>query len=172
MYEWIFIGFLTLSGTAIAGSVKIVRQGDEALVETLGKYEGKKLKPGLTFITPFIEQVAYKETLREQMLEIPHKQCTTRDKVAVTVDVVVYWRVMDTEKAYYKVQNLKGAMLNLLLTQIRTEIAKMKLEETFTARNQINEALVRELDVATEPWGVKVTRVELRDIGISSNVLR
>ena len=172
MYQWLLMAFLGLTGTAtVASSVKIIKQGDEALVETLGKYEGKKLEPGLTFLIPFIEYVTYKATLREQILEVPIKDYTTRDKVSVTVDIVVYWRITDIEKAYYKVQNLKVAMLNLLLTLIRSEIAKMDLEQIFTARNEINEVMVQELDIATEPWGVKVTRVELRDFTIGNKVV-
>lgn len=171
LFQLIFIAFLTASGTTIANSVKIIKQGDEALVENLGKYDGKKLEPGLTFLTPFIEYVAYKGTRREQILEIPPKQCTTRDRVSITVDFVVYWRIMDIEKAFYKVQDLKAAMMNLLVTQIRSEIAKMELDEIFTARAEINDVLVSELDIATEPWGVKVTRVELRDFTIGNKVV-
>ena len=162
------LAFATLGLSSLTSSVKIVRQGDQALVEFLGKYEGKKLEPGLTFLTPFIEYVAFKDTLREQILEVPPTQCTTGDRVAITVDFVVYWKIMDLEKACYKVQNLKAAILNLLLAQIRTEIAKMEVDEIFTARAEINEVLVQEMDIATEPWGVKITRVELRDFTIGS----
>ena len=171
LVQFFMLWFLALSGTTFAASVKVIKQGDEALVETLGRYDGKKLEPGLTFLIPFIEQVAYKETMREQILEIPPKQCTTRDRVSINVDFVVYWRITDIEKAYYRVQNLKAAMMNLLVTQIRTEVAKLELDEIFTARSEINQALVEELDIATEPWGVKVTRVELRDFTIGNKVV-
>ncbi|HEY9294951.1 MAG TPA: paraslipin, partial [Phormidium sp.] len=103
-------------------------------------------------------------TIRERVLDIPPQQCITRDNVSITADAVVYWRILDLEKAYYKVENLHSAMVNLVLTQIRSEMGKLELDETFTARSQINEILLRELDEATDPWGVKVTRVELRDI--------
>lgn len=155
--------FLALGGSAIAGSVKIVNQGDEALVETLGSYK-KKLSPGLSFIVPVMDRMVYKETIREKVLDIPPQQCITRDNVAISVDAVVYWRIIDIEKAYYKVEDLKSAMVNLVLTQIRSEMGQLELDETFTARSQINEILLRELDISTDPWGVKVTRVELRDI--------
>ena len=82
----------------------------------------------------------------------------------ITADAVVYWRIVDLEKSYYKVENLQSAMTNLVLTQIRSEMGKLELDETFTARERVNEVLLRDLDVATDPWGVKVTRVELRDI--------
>jgi regulator of protease activity HflC (stomatin/prohibitin superfamily) len=155
---------LMLGGSAAFGSVRIVNQGDEALVETLGKYTGKKLTPGLNFTVPFLDKVVYKQTIRERVLDIPPQQCITRDNVSITVDAVVYWQIVDLEKAYYKVENLQAAMVNLVLTQIRSEMGKLELDETFTARAEINELLLRELDISTDPWGVKVTRVELRDI--------
>ncbi|MGL5195044.1 MAG: SPFH domain-containing protein [Chroococcales cyanobacterium] len=164
MEQFIFIIFLALGGSALAGSVKIINQGNEALVETLGKYNGRKLEPGLRVLTPFLDKVVYKGTIREKVLDIPPQQCITRDNVSISVDAVVYWRIMDMEKAYYKVEDLQSAMVNLVLTQIRSEMGKLELDQTFTARSEINELLLRELDVSTDPWGVKVTRVELRDI--------
>ncbi len=155
---------LVLGATGLASSVKIVNQGNEALVERLGKYSGKKLEPGINFLVPVMDRVVYKETIREKVLDVPPQQCITRDNVAITVDAVVYWRIMDMEKAYYKVENLRLAMQNLVLTQIRAEMGQLELDQTFTARAEINEILLRELDDATDPWGVKVTRVELRDI--------
>jgi regulator of protease activity HflC (stomatin/prohibitin superfamily) len=170
MFQWMLMAFLTLSGATLAGSVKIINQGDEALVEFLGRYDGKKLEPGLNFITPFLSQVVFQETIREKVLEIPPQNCITRDNVSISVDAVVYWRIMNIERAYYKVQNLQAAIVNLVLTQIRSQLGKLELNETFTARTEVNKMLLRELDIATEPWGVKVTRVELRDIVPSKTV--
>jgi len=160
MWEWL-IGLMIIGGGI--SSVKIIQQGNEALVERLGVYD-RKLAPGPRFVIPGVERVAYQETIREKVLDIPPQPCITRDNVSITVDAVVYWRIVDMEKAYYKVQNLQNAMVNLVLTQIRAEMGQLELDETFTARSQINEILLRDLDVATDPWGVKVTRVELRDI--------
>jgi regulator of protease activity HflC (stomatin/prohibitin superfamily) len=159
-----FLFVLALGGGIAASSVKIVNQSDEALVETLGRYNGKKLTPGLNFITPVLDKVVFKQTVRERVLDVPPQSCITRDNVSISVDAVVYWRIVDLEKAYYKVENLQAAMVNLVLTQIRAEMGRMELDETFTARSEINETLLRELDISTDPWGVKVTRVELRDI--------
>jgi regulator of protease activity HflC (stomatin/prohibitin superfamily) len=159
-----FLIILFFGGSVAASSVKIINQSDEALVETLGKYNGKKLSPGLNFIVPFLDKVVFKQTIRERVLDIPPQQCITRDNVSISVDAVVYWRIVDMEKAYYKVENLQSAMVNLVLTQVRSEMGKLELDETFTARSEINEILLRELDISTDPWGVKVTRVELRDI--------
>ncbi|WP_017660628.1 SPFH domain-containing protein [Baaleninema simplex] len=161
---WTFIVLVVFGGAAASSSVKIVNQGNEALVETLGKYSGKKLQPGLNFIIPFLDNIVFKETTREKVLDIPAQPCITSDNVSISVDAVVYWRIMDMEKAYYKVENLRSAMQNLVLTQIRSEMGKLELDQTFTARAEVNEVLLRELDIATDPWGVKVTRVELRDI--------
>ena len=165
MNPLLFLIVIAFGGSiTVANSVRIINQGDEALVEMLGKYNNKKLKPGLNFTLPFLEQVVYKETTREKVLDIPPQQCITRDNVSISVDAVVYWRIMDLEKAYYRVENLQAAMVNLVLTQIRSEMGKLELDETFTARSEVNEVLLRELDISTDPWGVKVTRVELRDI--------
>ncbi|MGQ4647477.1 SPFH domain-containing protein [Lyngbya aestuarii] len=161
-FGWLIV--LVLGGSGIASSVKIVNQGNEALVERLGKYSGKKLQPGLNFLLPVLDRVVFQETIREKVIDIPPQQCITRDNVSITVDAVVYWRIVDMEKSYYKVENLKIAMQNLVLTQIRSEMGTLELDQTFTARAEVNEILLRELDIATDPWGVKVTRVELRDI--------
>lgn len=161
-FAWVLA--LVLGGAGLTSSVKIINQGNEALVERLGKYSGKKLQPGVNLLVPVLDRIVFQETIREKVLDIPPQQCITRDNVSITVDAVVYWRIMDMEKAYYKVENLRLAMQNLVLTQIRSEMGKLELDQTFTARAEINEILLRELDEATDPWGVKVTRVELRDI--------
>lgn len=163
MGQFFFFVILILGGSTVFGSVKIVNEKNEYLIERLGSYN-KKLSPGLNFVVPFVDRVVYKETIREKVIDIPPQSCITKDNVSITVDAVVYWRIMDMEKAYYKVENLQSAMVNLVLTQIRSEIGKLELDQTFTARTEINEILLRELDISTDPWGVKVTRVELRDI--------
>lgn len=163
MEAFAFLVSLIFGGSILASSVKVINQGDEALVERLGSYN-KKLEPGLNIVAPFLDKVVYKQTIREKVLDIAPQQCITRDNVSITADAVVYWRIVDMEKAYYKVENIQSAMVNLVLTQIRAEMGLLELDETFTARSKINETLLHELDNATDPWGVKVTRVELRDI--------
>jgi regulator of protease activity HflC (stomatin/prohibitin superfamily) len=152
-----------LGSSLLKSSIKIVSEKNEYLLESLGSYN-RKLEPGLNFIIPFIDRVVYKGTIKEKVLDIPPQSCITRDNVSISVDAVVYWRIMDMYKSYYKVENLQLAIVNLVLTQIRSEMGKLELDQTFTARTEINEILLRELDIATDPWGVKVTRVELRDI--------
>jgi regulator of protease activity HflC (stomatin/prohibitin superfamily) len=170
MEQLFLLLFLALGGSAVAGSVRVVNQGNEALVERLGSFN-KKMQPGLNFVLPFVDQVIYQETIREKVLDIPPQKCITRDNVGIEVDAVVYWRIVDMEKARYKVEDLQSAMVNLVLTQIRSEMGQLELDQTFTARTQINELLLQDLDVSTDPWGVKVTRVELRDI-IPSQAVR
>jgi regulator of protease activity HflC (stomatin/prohibitin superfamily) len=169
MNEFFLLVFLALGGSAVAGSVRVVNQGNEVLVERLGSYN-KKLGPGLNFVVPFLDKIVYQQTIREKVLDIPPQKCITRDNVGIEVDAVVYWQIVDMEKAWYKVENLQAAMTNLVLTQIRSEMGQLELDKTFTARSQINEILLRELDIATDPWGVKITRVELRDIVPSQTV--
>jgi regulator of protease activity HflC (stomatin/prohibitin superfamily) len=169
--EYFSLIIAAVLGLGSLSGIKVVKQSDEALVERLGKYTGKKLKPGLNYVVPFVERVSFQQTIRERVIDIPPQQCITRDNVSITADAVVYWKILDMERAYYKVENLQSAMVNLVLTQIRSEVGKLELDETFTARAQINEILLRELDDATDPWGVKVTRVELRDIVPAKAVL-
>ena len=169
MQQFFLLIFLAFGGSALLGSVRIVNEKNEALVESLGSYK-KKLSPGLNFVVPFIDKIVYQETIREKVLDIPPQQCITKDNVAISADAVVYWKIMDMERAYYRVESLKTAMENLVLTQIRSEMGKLELDQTFTARTEVNETLLRELDIATDPWGVKVTRVELRNITPSKAV--
>lgn len=169
MGQFFLLIVLAFGGSALLGSVRIVNEKNEALVESLGSYK-KKLSPGLNFVVPFIDKIVYQETTREKVLDIPPQQCITKDNVAISADAVVYWKIMDMERAYYRVEHLKTAMENLVLTQIRSEMGKLELDQTFTARTEVNETLLRELDIATDPWGVKVTRVELRNITPSKAV--
>lgn len=160
---------VALAGSAMFGSVKIVNEKNEYLVERLGSYN-KKLSSGLNFVVPFLDKIVYKDTTRDKILDVPPQSCITKDNVAISADAVVYWRIVDMEKAYYKIENLQTAMENLVLTQIRSEIGKLELDETFVARAEINNLLLRELDISTDPWGVKVLRVELKDITPSTAV--
>ena len=165
------LGLPALFVMAVLGlnTVKITSGGQSRLVERLGKYD-RQLQPGLSFVLPVVEKVVSHESLKERVLDIPPQQCITRDNVAIEVDAVVYWQLLEHSRAYYAVDNLQAAMVNLVLTQIRAEMGKLDLDQTFTTRQEVNEALLRELDQATDPWGVKVTRAELRDIQPSRGV--
>ena len=127
------------------GSVKITSGGRSRLVERLGKFD-RELQPGLSFVVPMVERVVSYESLKERVLDIPPQQCITRDNVSIEVDAVVYWQLLEHSRAYYSVDNLQAAMVNLVLTQIRAEMGKLDLDQTFTTRTEVNECLLKELD--------------------------
>jgi regulator of protease activity HflC (stomatin/prohibitin superfamily) len=167
--EGLFIPVLIALGALGISGVKVTSSSRSMLVERLGKYN-RQLSPGLSLVIPGLERVVSHESLKERVLDIPPQQCITRDNVSIEVDAVVYWQLLEHPRAYYAVDNLQSAMVNLVLTQIRAEMGKLDLDETFTTRSEVNDVLLKELDQATDPWGVKVTRVELRDIKPSNGV--
>jgi len=167
--EALVLPVLVILGALGFSGIKVTSSSRSMLVERLGKYN-RQLKPGLSIVLPGIEKVVSHESLKERVLDIPAQQCITRDNVSIEVDAVVYWQLLEHERAYYAVDNLQAAMVSLVLTQIRAEMGKLDLDQTFTTRSEVNETLLKELDQATDPWGVKVTRVELRDIKPSRGV--
>lgn len=154
-----------------ASSVRLVGTADAQLVERLGVYD-RQLEAGLHFLIPLIERTSFRCTTREQVLDIPPQKAITRDNAPLTADAVVYWKVTEPELARYAVADLVAAIQNLILTQLRSEIGKLSLDETFSARQQMNAILLQDLDAATAAWGVKVTRVEVRDIIPSPDILQ
>ena len=144
-------------------SLRITQQGNSVLVERLGTFS-RTLKPGINVVVPFLEKEMSRQSLKERVLDVPPQHCITKDNVKISVDAVIYWQLIDHFKSYYAVLNMEAALVNLVLTQIRSEVGLMDLDQTFSARQAINDRLLQELDAATDPWGIKVTRVELRDI--------
>ena len=167
--EFLLMPVLAVLAAVGISSVKVTSSSRSMLVERLGKYN-RQLKPGLSLVLPGVERVVSHESLKERVLDIPPQQCITKDNVSIEVDAVVYWQLLEHARAYYALDNLQAAMVNLVLTQIRAEMGKLDLDQTFTTRQEVNEVLLRELDQATDPWGVKVTRVEMRDIKPSMGV--
>lgn len=153
----------------MAGSVKVINQGNQGIVERLGRFQ-RVLNPGLNFVIPMLDSVLVEST-REQLLDIDPQQAITRDNVPLTVDAIVYWQILDVQKAYYAVQDLEEALKNLVITTVRSEVGRMDLKETVSSRGQINRALLNQLDEATEDWGVKVKRVEVQEITPSTAML-
>lgn len=162
--DLIITGVLLLLALAVIASViKTVPQGKEFTVERFGRFT-RTLKPGLHFIMPFIDSVGYKMNMRERVLDVPNQDVITKDNATVSVDAVIFIQVLDAPRAAYEVDNLDFAILNLCLTNVRTVIGSMDLDETLSKRDEINARLLSVLDSATNPWGVKATRIEIRDL--------
>jgi regulator of protease activity HflC (stomatin/prohibitin superfamily) len=152
------------------GSTKIITQGNQALVERLGKYH-KRLQPGLNYIIPFVDRIAVEDTTREQVLDTEPQQAITKDNIPVTVDAVVFWRIQDLKDAYYNVEDVEMGIENLVKTTLRSMIGELPLDETYSARTQINQNLLAQLAQATQGWGVEVIRVEVQEITPPREVL-
>lgn len=148
----------------------VVTMRESVVRERLGKFAGV-LGPGFHFMVPVFDRAAYRHEMREQVIDIPSQTCITRDNIQVEVDGIVYLKVMDAQKASYGIGNYRVATINLAQTTMRSEIGKLTLDETFSEREKINDAIIREIDKASAPWGVKMIRYEIRNITPSQRVI-
>ncbi|HEY31628.1 MAG TPA: SPFH/Band 7/PHB domain protein [Dehalococcoidia bacterium] len=159
----VLIILLALAVVLLIRAIIVIRQYERGLVERLGRYK-ETLDPGLHFLFPFIDRLAGRVDMREMVLDIEPQPVITMDNVTVTVDAVIYSYVTDAKAVSYEVQNFNVAVSKLAQTNIRNVIGEMSLDETLTSRERINAALRQTLDEATDKWGVKVTRVEVKEI--------
>ena len=169
-----FTGFFTILMLIVAlvayNLILIVPMRELCVIERLGKFRSI-LEPGLHFLIPFVDRVAYRHETRELCINIPHQSCISRDNIQIDVDALLYIKVMDAYKASYGIEDYLIAAINLAQTTVRSEVGKLRLSQTFSERDALNETIVREIDSASEPWGIKVMRYEVMNITPSSNVI-
>ncbi|CDZ36715.1 SPFH/Band 7/PHB domain protein [Neorhizobium galegae] len=162
-FDYVVIGLVVLVILVLFAGIKTVPQGYRYTVERFGRYT-RTLEPGLNILTPFIERIGVRMNVMEQVLDIPTQEVITKDNASVSADAVAFYQVLNPAQAAYQISNLQNAIQNLTMTNIRSVMGSMDLDELLSNREVINERLLRVVDEAVGPWGIKVTRVEIKDI--------
>ncbi len=160
VFALVIVAFVVI--TALMG-VRQVPQGYNYTVERFGRYH-KTLTPGLALIVPYIDSIGRKLNVMEQVIDVPQQEIITKDNATVRVDGVAFYQVLDVRRASYEIANLQQALLNLVMTNVRTVMGSLDLDQLLSHRDEINSRLLTVIDAASEPWGIKVTRVEIKDI--------
>lgn len=159
----VLIALVVLAVYILATCIRIVPQKSAYIIERLGRYHCT-LEAGMHFLVPFFDKVAYRHTLKEQAVDVPPQQCITRDNITVEVDGILYLQVVDAQRAAYGIGNYLFATTQLAQTTMRSEMGKLELDKSFEEREHINGAIVNAVDKASDPWGIKVTRYEIKNI--------
>ncbi len=167
----VVLAIVALVVVVLAKTATVVPQQSAYVVETLGRYN-RTLQAGFHILIPFVDRIAYRHSLKEDAVDIPEQICITRDNVQVGVDGVLYLQVLDARNASYGITNYRFAIAQLAQTTLRSEIGKIELDRTFEERSRINTNVVSELDKASEPWGVKVLRYEIKNINPPRDVIQ
>jgi regulator of protease activity HflC (stomatin/prohibitin superfamily) len=169
-FNWVVVAIVILVVLVLFAGIKTVPQGFNYTIERFGRFT-RTLKPGLNLIVPFIDRIGAKMNMMEQVLDVPNQEVITRDNATVAVDGVSFYQVLDAARAAYEVKGLENALLQLTMTNIRTVMGSMDLDQLLSHRDEINDKLLHVVDAAASAWGLKVTRIEIKDIVPPANLV-